>query len=59
MAEESDNKLLKRLICQIKEGPDINYCTFSKSVYFMTIALLRAFVKYCSATKQLIMNDKI
>ena len=44
LAEENGNQLLKKLISLIKEGPNINYCHFSKQVYFMCISLLRAFI---------------
>jgi len=44
LAEESDNKIIKRLIQLIKEGPNINYCFFTKQVNFMCVSLLRAFI---------------
>jgi hypothetical protein len=49
LAEEENieygaNAILKRLIRLVKRGPDIPYCSFSKSVSFMAISLLRAFI---------------
>ena len=58
LAEDSDNKIIKRLIALIKQGPDINYCQFSKQVLFMSISLLRAFIQHSVTTKALFMNDK-
>jgi hypothetical protein len=58
LAEENGNQLIKKLISLIKEGPNINYCHFTKQVYFMCISLLRAFIQHSVSTKQLIMNDR-
>ena len=58
LAEDSDNKIIKRLIGLIKQGPEINYCHFSNQVLFMSISLLRAFIQHSTSTKSLFMNDK-
>lgn len=63
MAEEENieygaNAILKRLIKLVKRGPDIPHCSFSKSVIFMAVGLLRAFIQHSSATKALMMTDK-
>jgi hypothetical protein len=58
LADDSENKIIKRLIALIKQGPDINYCHFSNQVLFMSISLLRAFIQHSANTKILFMNDK-
>lgn len=55
MGEAHEYKLIKRIIQLIKEGPAINFCQFSKKVYFYATSLLRAFLGYCVQTKKLIM----
>ena len=52
------NSILKRLIKLVKLGPDIPHCSFSRSVTFMAVGLLRAFIQHSSATKALMMTDE-
>ena len=59
IAEDSDYRIIKKIIRLCKEGLGINFCILKKQIYFMALSLLRAFILYSNQTKRLIMNDKV